>query len=215
MTTEAEFRTSVLPFTLHAEAGLSTDAHDPGNWTGGKVGKGKMVGTKYGIAAASHPGLDIRNLTLAQAGDIYWRDYVVAPGFDKLPLPLLLVTFDGGVNCGPVHAARWLREAEPESGIKAQVAKLTALNLAYHKGLSTWPRYGKGWSTRIAACQKQAMLLVAAAPVAIAAAHPAPHANTPRKAPQAAHQPPASAWTLFWRALADALFQPAPKVARS
>ena len=34
MATEADWRRSVLPFTLHHEGGLSTDRLDPGNWTG-------------------------------------------------------------------------------------------------------------------------------------------------------------------------------------
>ena len=68
MATEADFRHSVLPFTLHHEGGLSLDRRDTGNWTGGKVGLGRLVGTKYGIAASAHPMLDIRGLTLDGAG---------------------------------------------------------------------------------------------------------------------------------------------------
>lgn len=121
------------------------------------------------------------------------------------------MTFDAGVNCGPVHAARWLLDAKRETTIKAQVAKLTALNLAYHQSLSTWSRYGAGWSSRIAACEKQALLLAAAAPVAV----PAPAVHPVAALPKAAHQPAASAWTMFWRSLGDALFQLIPKGART
>ena len=211
MATEAEFRASALPFTLHREGGLSLDPKDPGNWTGGKVGVGKLLGTKYGIASASHPHLDVRHLTLAEAGDIYWREYVVAPRFDRLALPLLLVTFDAGVNCGPGRAAGWLRTAEVDRGLPAQIDRLTALNLAYHRGLKTWPRYGAGWSARIEACRKQALLLAAAAPVALPAAHPAPAPRAVRSAPQAAHQPPAGPLALLLRALLEALLHPQPK----
>lgn len=210
MATEAEWRTSVLPFTLRMEGGLSKDHHDPGNWSGGKVGVGRLVGTKYGIAAASHPGVDIVNLTKDQAIEIYWREYVLARHFERLPLPLLLLAFDGGVNCGPVRAGRWMVDAQRESGIGAQIARFSALNLAYHKGLKTWGRYGKVWGPRIAACEKQALLLAAAAPVAVAAAHPAPAHHTPRAAPKAAHQPALGGWALFFRTLADALFQAPP-----
>jgi|SRR5581483_10122111 len=48
---------------------------DPGNWTGGKIGVGDLKGTKFGIAAASYPDLDIENLTINEAHDIYLRDY--------------------------------------------------------------------------------------------------------------------------------------------
>ena len=139
MTTGAEFRASVLPFTLRREGGFSVDRLDPGNWTGGKVGAGALKGTKFGIAASAHPTLDIAKLTLAQASDIYWREYVLAPGFDRLSAPLLLVVFDAGVNCGPGRAARWLTAASAKAGLTVQIAAITALNLAYHRSLSTWP----------------------------------------------------------------------------
>lgn len=42
------------------EAGYSNDRRDPGNWTGGIVGKGQLKGTKFGIAANTYPNLDIK-----------------------------------------------------------------------------------------------------------------------------------------------------------
>lgn len=209
--TEADFKSAILPFTLHYEGGLSTDSKDPGNWTGGKVGKGVLKGTKYGIAAASHPTLDIKNLSLAQAGDIYWTEYCVKPGFDKLGLPMIEVVFDAGVNCGPTRARTWLALASSKATVQEQIAAFTASNLAYHKSLKTWSRYGKGWSARIEACGKRALTLVAAGTVAIAAPHPAPAPASPRIAPpKAATQPQASLFIRALRALADAFLQPVP-----
>jgi len=46
------------------EGGYSDDRNDPGNWTGGKVGVGELLGTKYGVAANSYPMEDIQGLTL-------------------------------------------------------------------------------------------------------------------------------------------------------
>ena len=46
---------AVLAETLAYEGGYSANPKDPGNWTGGKVGVGKLLGTKSGIAAASYP----------------------------------------------------------------------------------------------------------------------------------------------------------------
>lgn len=207
-TTEAAFRTSVLPFTLHEEGGFGRNPKDPGNWTGGKVGKGVLRGTKYGIAAASHPTLDIEHITLEQACHIYWHEYVLVPHFDRLALPLLMVTFDAGVNCGPVRSGRWLQEAQTERTERAQIERLTALNLAYHRSLKTWPTFGKGWGRRIAACQDQALALAACAPVALAARHPIPAPNSPRPAPSPEHQPPAGMLARLVRAIADAILQP-------
>lgn len=208
--TEAEFRSAILPFTLQEEGGLSTDKNDPGNWTGGKVGKGTLRGTKYGIAASAHPTLDIAHLTLDQACDIYWADYCVGPGFDALTLPLLQVVFDAGVNCGPTRARAWLALASNKAAVEDQIKAFSAANLAYHRTLATWSRYGKGWSVRIAACQQRALTLIAAAPVAIASPAKAPDAATPRSAPKAATQPKASLFTQFVRTLADGLFSPLP-----
>ena len=211
MTTEHDWRASVLPFTLHYEGGLSLDRKDPGNWTGGKAGKGTLKGTKYGIAASAHPTLDIRNLTLAQAGDIYWAEYAVKPGFTSLGLPLLLVVFDAGVNCGPARAQAWLAAAAAKTTVQEQIAAFSALNLAYHRSLKTWGRYGKGWSARIAACQKQALLLIAAAPVAVHPNLPALAADLPPGPPKAATQPRASLLTLIIRAVTAVLLPGTPE----
>ena len=202
MTTEAEFRRAVLPLTLHHEGGLSVDPRDPGNWTGGKVGRGKLVGTKYGIAASSHPTLDIRGLTLDGAAAIYWRDYAVKPGFATLPLPLFLVVFDAGVNCGPARARTFLAAAPATLPTADRVRAVSAANLAFHRRLKTWPTFGKGWTARIADVQRQALLLATAAPVAVPVNVAAPRLDTKRTAPRAIHQDPAGwlAHALCWLA---------------
>ena len=178
MTTETEWRASVLPFTLRYEGGFSADARDPGDWTGGKIGKGSLKGTKYGIAASAHPTLDIARLTSTAAAEIYWRDYVVAPGFDRLAPPLLLVVFDAGVNCGPSRAAAWAKAAANRKGVVAQIAAVTASSLAYHRSLPTWPRYGKGREHRIKACQLRALQLAGARPASAARPTSAPPPRT-------------------------------------
>ena len=83
-----------------AEGVYSSDADDPGNWTGGGKGKGQLKGTKYGISAMSYPSLDIKALTLAQAKAIYKRDFWDAVAGDALPWPFNYVLFDTVVNQG-------------------------------------------------------------------------------------------------------------------
>ena len=56
------------------EGGFTDDPLYRGNWTSGVCGVGECKGTKYGLAAMTYPILDIRNLTLNQAKDIYKRD---------------------------------------------------------------------------------------------------------------------------------------------
>ena len=52
-----------LAFTLSWEGGYVNNPADPGGET------------KYGISKRAYPKLDIANLTLEQARDIYYRDY--------------------------------------------------------------------------------------------------------------------------------------------
>lgn len=98
--------------TVQDEGTFSDDPNDPGNWTGGKRGVGELKGTKYGISAASYPHMDIRNLTLPQAMDIYRRDF-----WEKLNCHRIAVfdamlagkLFNLGVNCGIGRAAKMLQ----------------------------------------------------------------------------------------------------------
>lgn len=83
------------------EGGLQCDRDDPGNWTGGKVGKGRQGCTKFGIATNTYPNIDIRGLTLQRAAQLYKRDF-----WDPLRLhdlesqALATEIFDTAVNCG-------------------------------------------------------------------------------------------------------------------
>ncbi|MDR3520446.1 MAG: glycosyl hydrolase 108 family protein [Acidocella sp.] len=154
-------------FTLGAEGGYSDNAGDPGNWTGGAVGRGELKGTKFGVSASAYPHLDIINLTEPQAEDIYRRDYWATLQGDELPLPIAIVAFDAAVNAGPRRAVNWLQLAagQPADGVLGP-ATLAALRrgdalllarealvrrLEFSTQLSTWPSFGLGWSRRIIA----------------------------------------------------------------
>jgi len=82
------------------EGVLSLDPNDPGNWSGGHIGVGTLIGTKYGVAAAYHPGLDIPNLTLAEAEEIHLQGYWSPAGCVFLPDRAALVAYDCAVNQG-------------------------------------------------------------------------------------------------------------------
>ncbi len=64
-------RKIALAIVIHNEGGFQDDADDSGNWTGGAKGVGELKGTKYGISAHEFPELDIKNLTVDQAIEIY------------------------------------------------------------------------------------------------------------------------------------------------
>ena len=93
------------------EGTLSTDRTDPGNWTGGAVGVGKLVGTKYGISAKSYPTIDIPNLTLADAKAIAKRDYWDTVHGDDLPVAIAHALFDMAFNQGVMTAIKVFQRA--------------------------------------------------------------------------------------------------------
>jgi len=93
------------------EGGYTTNPKDRGNWTTGKIGVGVNKGTKYGVSAMAYPSLDIKNLTLDQAKEIYRKDYWAKVAGDELPHGLDYLTFDCAINHGPQRAVKLLQEA--------------------------------------------------------------------------------------------------------
>ena len=96
---------------LGEEGVLSTDRNDRGNWTGGDVGKGTFVGSKYGISAAAYPTLDIVNLTVEQAKVIAKRDYWDRVRGDELPPHFAGALFDMAYNQGAATAIKIFQKA--------------------------------------------------------------------------------------------------------
>jgi lysozyme family protein len=74
------------------------------NVTGDKGGL-----TKYGIDKRSHGDVDIENLTLEQAKEIYRVEYWLKGKCDQMPWPVSLAHFDACVNTGLGQAAKFLQ----------------------------------------------------------------------------------------------------------
>lgn len=96
--------------TVGSEGGFTNNEADRGNWTGGIVGRGELKGTKFGISAAAYPRLDIANLTLEKAKEIYLLDYWNGCGCDLVPDAINFVLFDMAVNSGPRAAIKAMQE---------------------------------------------------------------------------------------------------------
>lgn len=91
-----------LRFCLKWEGGYVNDPDDPGGET------------KFGISKRAHPDLDIKALTLEQAGRIYKRDYWDAVGLDSLAegRPMFAAAvFDTAVNMGVLRARKLAQKA--------------------------------------------------------------------------------------------------------
>ena len=148
------------------EGGYTIDKRDPGNWTGGAVGKGALNGTKFGIAANTYPNLDIKNLTLAQAKEIYKKDWWDKLGGHGLHSAITFQLWDFSINAGKKRA---IIELQQVAGVTADgvigpktieavnaldlndvLLSFTAERLKFYTSLKTWPTWGKGWVNRVA-----------------------------------------------------------------
>ena len=136
------------------EGGYVNDARDPGGET------------KYGISKRAYPGVDIKGLTLDQAKRIYYRDYWIRAGCERVPEPMRFDLFDTAVNSGIGRAVRLLQlaakvkddgdlgpvtlraiEVSDPQGLQA---RFNGHRLDFLNNLPEWPAFGRGWAQRIA-----------------------------------------------------------------
>jgi lysozyme family protein len=131
---------------LREDGGYTNDPQDAGGET------------KWGIAKRAHPDLDIPNLTLEQAFDVYKNDYwtvyskrVPALDLDTCVPDYAVSVFDSGFNCGVNRVYKWHLTAIKE---KDPTKVLLGLRDKHYFDLvsSDKAKYGKfykGWLNRL------------------------------------------------------------------
>lgn len=97
---------------------LDLSENDPGNWTGGEVGKGSLDGSRWGISSAVYPDVNKQTLTRLQAEGIYLHDYWAPSLCDELPAAVRFLVYTSSVNSGREMGALWLQRAVLEQGIE-------------------------------------------------------------------------------------------------
>lgn len=111
--------TPSLNFTMSAEGDYQCNRADGGNWSGGRVGRGNLAGTKYGISAALMalvmgsvsavtPAI-MRRVTAEQARDIATDRFWQVMQCSDLPAGVDLMLFDAGFNSGMECAVKQLQ----------------------------------------------------------------------------------------------------------
>ena len=90
---------------------------------GGYVNDPKDLGgeTKYGITKRFYPDVDIKNLTIEQATEIYKKDYWDKNRVESLPQNLWHIYFDMCVNMGKRTAVKVLQRAANNKGRNIEV----------------------------------------------------------------------------------------------
>lgn len=140
-----------VDIVLQKEGGYVNDSKDPGGET------------KYGISKRSYPDVDIKNLTLEKAKQIYYNDYWLEVKADKLPYQVALCVFDSAVNLGVDRTVKIMQDVlgVTSDGIIGPVT-LNAMKEAsavdcitfsmerqlFYQSLKTFKRFGKGWTRR-------------------------------------------------------------------
>lgn len=134
------------------EGGFQKNPVDRGNWTGGRQGVGVLKGTKYGVSAMAYPNLDIENLTLDQAKEIYYRDYWLKLGLDKFEPALRLIAFDAAINHGVSAALSILSKTKSKNNVLEKLKLFEAERLAIYNRQPEAVKnvYLNGWKKRLA-----------------------------------------------------------------
>jgi lysozyme family protein len=134
--------------------------------------------TKFGIDRASHPNVDVENLTLEQASEIYRKEYWDKFHCEELTWPLNAVHFDNCVNMGARQAVKLLQrsigayddgswgpitKASVGAACKVRGASAVALNVIkikreFYKDLAEQKpqlaRFKEGWLNRTSDLEK-------------------------------------------------------------
>lgn len=158
--------------TIGHEGKFQANPKDRGNWTSGKEGVGELKGTKWGLAAMTYPHLDIANITLEQAKEIYYNDWWLKLKMERWPNVMKYQMFDAAFNHGSGRANQFLQFAArvKDDGIigpntiKAVnmtdpndiVMRFLAKRLRYFTEVKTWKEFSKGWTLRVAQCLEYA-----------------------------------------------------------
>ena len=183
MTTPAEAFAAWCAFLDTVEGTtLSTDRLDSGNWTGGVVGQGTFGGSKGGIAASSHPDLNIAALTPGAINELR-KPYWAAVRGDELPGPVAFVLAEGAYGSGQATAIKQMQavvgmalrdgvfgaqtmtaltKALGPNGIQGFIVEYEAQRLLYEASLTTWPTYRVGWTRRMFSGTAHALSLAGA-----------------------------------------------------
>lgn len=125
--------------------------------------------TKWGIHKKSNPEVDVENLTLDQAIEVYhakyWLFYLLQPkvsfDLDNMEIGAAVSLFDAGVNCGQPRAYQWGKKA---ANAKDFAKVVNGLREAYYFDLKTsnFPKHGKnfnGWMSRLNDLKKYVEIL--------------------------------------------------------
>lgn len=121
-----------IKFTLKWEDGYSNDPNDPGGET------------NYGISKRSYPNEDIKNMTPERARKIYYENYWLRAGCDKLPEPWDVMVLDAAVHHGVSRAKTLYEDSTDWDWEDFLLRRITFMSKCKKADLYMW-----GWANRV------------------------------------------------------------------
>lgn len=111
-----------LHFVLNQEGGFVNDPDDKG----GATNKGITQGT-YDAYRKAHkkPVQTVKNIEDTEVSDIYYKNYWLKAGCDKMTTIFSVISFDTAVNMGVCRVNEFMKEAEYKSTDKFLLARIT------------------------------------------------------------------------------------------
>jgi lysozyme family protein len=183
-----------MPRVLAHEGGKVDDPEDPGGRTNQGVTQRVYDAYRVRIGARKR---DVYDMDAAERDAIYKDQYWNAVRGDDLPAGLDYVVFDGAVNSGPSRSIKWLQQAlgveidghigsitlaaAQAHPIPELIDKICAIRMAFLKKLKHWPKFGRGWTSRVDGVRKVGKGWANKEPVSVAPAKPTPKATQPKR----------------------------------
>lgn len=133
-----------LHFVLNMEGGFVDDPDDKG----GATNKGITQGT-YDAYRKSHKKAiqTVKNITDAEVADIYYNNYWVKAGCDKMTPIFAVIAFDTAVNMGVGRIKEFMIAAEYKSTDKFLLARIEKYVEFARKG--NQKKFLLGWLNRV------------------------------------------------------------------
>jgi len=159
----------IIEMVLEHEGGYVNHSSDPG---------GETI---YGISKRAYPDLDIKNLTVAEAKEIYRNDYWNRIKGEELPVGVACVVLDYSVNSGTSRASKALQSVcgiangdgiigpaslnsvwttVKNTSEQDVINAVTEQRQGFIRALSIYDTFGKGWERRIEETRAKAMELI-------------------------------------------------------
>ena len=152
--------------------GLSLDPRDAGNWTGGKVRVGRLIGSKYGVsamtAARMFPDKPMADLTAEDALKVFVEGYWTPLGADGLASGVDHCVSDDAYNAGAGAAQRRMKRCGLAKGSDpiAAIHAYSELRLSFLEALRSWKLYRRGWAARVAGVEAESVRMAHASQAA-------------------------------------------------